>query len=204
MRFWNERVAAIADHVPIGLLALLSLVVTALVAAGLYYWPAWSPTRWPWHRLVARLRRFSLRRLLGWRPRLPRWRRRRRRKPEPAAKSENAAELPEVPAEVLVRAANTHAVELNYAEAVRERLRAIVRELIERGVIPYRPGWTVTELAASAIAAHPVLGPPLTAAVDTFSGIWYGLRPATVDDDRAMRSYADAVSRCLVARVGAR
>jgi hypothetical protein len=200
MRSWNETVAALADHVPIGLLALFTLVVTALVAAGWWYWPAWSPRRWPWRRLAG-LRLFSRRRLLAWRPRVPRWR--RRRPARAVAPPEVEAELAAVPAAVLVRAADTLAIGQNYAEAVRERLRAIVRELIERGVIPYRPGWTVTELAASAIAVQPVLAPPLTAAVDTFSGIWYGLRPATADDDAAMRAHADAVSRSLTVGAGA-
>lgn len=190
MRWWNETIAAVGDHLPIGLLALLSIAVTALIAAGLWYWPAWSPTRWPWRTMLRRIR--------AWRPHWPRWRGWRRRKRTVPVPDDTAAdELPDLPAVVLVGDANRHAVEQNYAHAVRERLRAIVRELIERGVIPYRPGWTVAELAASAGQAYPPLVPPLAAAVEVFSSIWYGLRPATMDDDLAMRAYAEAVTRSL-------
>jgi hypothetical protein len=80
------------------------------------------------------------------------------------------------------------------AEAVRERLRGIVRGLIERGVIPHSPGWTVTELAAAATRVRPALTPPLDGAAAVFSEIWYGLRPAHAADDQAMRSYAEGIS----------
>jgi hypothetical protein len=70
-----------------------------------------------------------------------------------------------------------------------------VRDLIERGVLPQTPGWTVTELAVAAIAKRPGLVGPMRSAVDIFSDIWYGLRPATVEDDQAMRTHAAAVGQ---------
>ena len=90
-----------------------------------------------------------------------------------------------------------------YKEAVRERLRAIVRDLIDRGVIPVSPGWTVTELARFASLSRPALASPLQVAIDVFSEIWYGLRPATADDDAQLRSTADDVRRLLDEPVGA-
>jgi heme A synthase len=69
-----------------------------------------------------------------------------------------------------------------------------VRGLIERGIIPHSPGWTVTELAAAATRVRPALTAPLGGAAMVFSEIWYGLRPAHADDDQAMRAYAEAIS----------
>jgi len=106
-------------------------------------------------------------------------------------------ELPEVPADVLALTADELAAAGRYAEAVRERLRAIVRDLIERAVIPHTPGWTVTELAAAAGRARPAVAPPLREAAGVFSEIWYGLRPATLDDDAAMRAHAASVRQVL-------
>jgi hypothetical protein len=125
------------------------------------------------------------------------YRPRHRPAPKRSAEPAGSDELPNLPAHVLADSANRLASTQDYALAVRDRLRAIVRELVEAGVIPLRPGWTVTELARSAVTARPALEPALTGAVTVFSAIWYGLRPATVDDDAAMRSYAQAVSQSL-------
>nr|WP_051105778.1 DUF4129 domain-containing protein [Parafrankia discariae] len=85
-----------------------------------------------------------------------------------------------------------------YAEAVRSRLRAIVRMLEERGVLDPRPGRTAGELVGAVRAAasrdstatatardstatardSTAIG-ALVAAVEVFSEIWYGGRPAT-------------------------
>jgi hypothetical protein len=203
MRWWNESAAALFDLIPLPLLAFLSFIVAVLVALALYFWPHWLPWRW---RVWSRRRdgsgrdrkgsRFRFRfGALRWRWRL-RWRRRRRGAPEP---SPDLApdELPELPAALLTLTADDLAAQGRYAEAVRERLRAIVRDLIERGVIPHTPGWTVTELASAASRARPTLTMPLAGAGRIFSEIWYGLRPATVEDDRAMRDHADAVRAAL-------
>lgn len=205
-RWWNETVAALADMVPGGvpMLAFLSIVATLLFSLAWYFWPQWLPWRW---RTRDGARRGSKRRrgdgashrfrlgALRWRWRL-RWRR-RRRKPEPVPADLPPDELPDLPAEVLALTADQLAAAGRFAEAVRERLRAVVRDLIERDVIPPSPGWTVTELSAAAITARPALGPPLRAAVDLFSQIWYGLRPATADDDQRMRTHAGGVRAAL-------
>jgi hypothetical protein len=212
MRAWNETIAAIGDIIPIPLLAFLSLIATGLLALALYFWPHWLPWRWGiWKRLGSRSGRAGDSRR-GWRFRFRlgafrwRWRRRKRRKgeTEPDEDAELPAdEVPELPAEVLALTADQLAAEGRYAEAVRERLRSIVRDLIERGVIPHSPGWTVTELAAAAVRVRPALVPPLGGAADIFSEIWYGLRPATAADDQAMRAHSDSVKAIVAEPVGA-
>jgi hypothetical protein len=207
-RWWNETMAAVGDVVPVPLLMFLSVLGTILLALGWYFWPAWLPWNWALRggrrsrergergAREGRLRfRFGR---LRWR--WPRWRR-RRRKGEPEQVGElSPDELPELPAGVLTLTADQLAEAGRYAEAVRERLRAIVRGLIERGVIPHSPGWTVTELARAAGRVQPQLATPLDAAVMIFSEIWYGLRPAHRADDEAMRAHADAMTRLATTR----
>jgi hypothetical protein len=74
----------------------------------------------------------------------------------------------------------------------------MLRELIERGLLPASPGWTVMELAAAGARTRSALAGPLGAAAGIFSEIWYGLRPATADDDAAMRTHAAAVTAVAV------
>jgi hypothetical protein len=205
MRWWNETIAAIGDVIPVPLLAFGSLVLTAIIALVLYFWPL----RLPWRSGSSRKDRSRSRDGTGrhrfrfgalrWRWRL-RWR--RRRKQESEMDELPADELPDLPAAVLALTADQLAAAGRYAEAVRERLRSIVRMLIEREIIPNTPGWTVTELARAGSAARPALAPPLTGAVGVFSEIWYGLQPATVGDDERMRAYAFAIARSLPEPVG--
>jgi Domain of unknown function (DUF4129) len=204
-RFWNEAVALLGDVAPGGVTGaiFLSLVLTLLVALGWYYWPAWLPWNWRWR--AGRRSGGNRRTGTGWRGRFRlgrlRWRLRfRRRRRDRTAESPADLppdQLPDVPAEVLVLTADQLAAQGRYAEAVRERLRAMLRELIERGIIPFSPGWTVTELAAVARQSRPALAPPLHGAVDVFSEIWYGLRPARLDDDQAMRAHAEQLRQSL-------
>jgi len=225
MRFWHEFVAAVGDLLPGGVpvLALILLALTGLVALLWYWWPEW------WHGLRRGLVRLAgwlvraakgfvnlllgrsswrLRGIFGrWRLRWSRWRLRwRRRRSEPAeAEQPDLApdELPDLPAVALALSADELAAQGRYKEAVRERLRAIVRDLVERAVIDHHPGWTVTELAAMAGQARPAIATPLAAASDTFSGIWYGQLDATAADDAAMREYAAHVRAGLDQRVAA-
>ncbi|MEV4758450.1 DUF4129 domain-containing protein [Micromonospora sp. NPDC049559] len=204
-RFWNEFVADLGDLVigGVAMLGLLLFLLTALVAVLWYTWPAWLPSRRRARvrreRPARRRRRFRFRwpRLgrLRWRPRW-RWRRRPRPEPVPAPELPDD-EVPQVPAAVLALSADELAAAGRYAEAVRERLRAVVRDLAERGVLVHRPGWTVTELARMAGRARPSTAEPLGTASEIFSEIWYGLRPATADDDRAMRRQAERVRAAL-------
>ena len=66
----------------------------------------------------------------------------------------------------------------DHAEAVRERLRAVVRELEARGVVDPRPGRTADEVALEAGRALPGLAGALREGARTFDEVWYGGRPA--------------------------
>ena len=65
-----------------------------------------------------------------------------------------------------------------WADAVRERLRAIVRELEARGVLDPRPSRTAGEVARDGSASVPTIAEPLHRATSTFDEIWYGGRTA--------------------------
>jgi hypothetical protein len=65
-----------------------------------------------------------------------------------------------------------------WADAVRERLRAVVRELEARGVLDPRPGRTAGEVAREAGAVVPAVAADLERGVQVFGEIWYGGRPA--------------------------
>lgn len=223
MRGWHEFVAAVGDLVPGGVpvIGLGLLLFTTVGAVLWYYWPDWLPS---WRRRARRSgpdRRRSraggaprLRRLLtrlrvlfhpgSWRWRWRwRWRRRHRGKRSDPTVDLPADALPDLPAATLTLTADEYAAQGRYKEAVRERLRAIVRDLVERQVIDYRPGWTVTELARLAGAARPATAAPLAAASEIFSGIWYGRRPAGPEQDAAMREHAAAVRAALAGPVAA-
>ncbi|MEU8263755.1 DUF4129 domain-containing protein [Micromonospora sp. NPDC048999] len=212
IRWWNELVARLADVVPGGvpMLVILSFLATLLVAALWYWWPAWLPTRRSGRRGRRRDRKRSDRRSGRRRFRLGRLRFRfrwpwRRRRAAPAEASNLAEDqLPDVPAAVLALSADQLAAAGRFKEAVRERLRAMVRDLVERQVIAAVPGWTVTELAWAAGQARPPVAAPLRAASGLFSEIWYGFRPATVEDDGAMRGWAEQVRALLDAEPAAR
>jgi hypothetical protein len=83
--------------------------------------------------------------------------------------------------------ADRFAAEGRYAEAVRERLRAVVRDLEGRGAVDSRPGRTVDEIVAEAGRAVPGAAAPLAAGARVFSDIWYGGRRATAGDDARLR-----------------
>jgi hypothetical protein len=85
------------------------------------------------------------------------------------------------------RRADAFAQEGRYADAVRERMRAIVRELEDRGVLEPRPARTADEVARDAAAVVPGVAGDLRGAARLFDEIWYGGRPATVGSDAAMR-----------------
>ena len=95
------------------------------------------------------------------------------------------------------RLAEQAASESRYGEAVRERLRAIVRELESRGVLDSRPGRTAGEVARDASAAVPALAEQLHRGALLFDEIWYGGRRANatsyavlVDLDRRVTASA--------------
>lgn len=86
------------------------------------------------------------------------------------------------------RLADAFAAEGRYAEAVRERLRAIVRSLTDRGLLDDRPGRTATEIAEEAGRELPSVAGDLLDATDLFGAVWYGRRTATADDDALLRA----------------
>ncbi|WP_435123190.1 DUF4129 domain-containing protein [Micromonospora tulbaghiae] len=193
-RWWTETVAALGDVVPLPLAALILLAVALLVALGWYFFPAWVPRRLPRFGLP-RLRRPRLPRF-----RLPRFRRPRRRarraRTDPPAVRLPAPRLPE-PAAAGPGLADRLAAEGRYAEAVRERLREMVRLLVLRQVVEPRPGLTVVELTEAAARSRPQVRPTLHAAGAIFSDLWYAQRPATAAHDRRMRELATDLSREL-------
>ncbi|MER6362436.1 DUF4129 domain-containing protein [Kitasatospora sp. NPDC001527] len=74
--------------------------------------------------------------------------------------------------------AERHAAAGLWAEAVREQMRALVRDLEERALLDPRPGRTADEAAAEAGRALPEHAAALTAAARTFDDIAYGERTA--------------------------
>ncbi|MEV4413394.1 DUF4129 domain-containing protein [Catellatospora sp. NPDC049609] len=180
MRWWNEAAAVWDDGFSLVLSWLVLLLLAAVVAVLWYTYPAWLPSRWRMRRAARRAGRADeLGEAIG--------------EPVDGEDPDDAEELPARAAEVYHNLADRYAAEGRWAEAVRERLRAIVRELVERGVIEHVPGWTVTELARAAAGARPELGPALDGATAVFSGIWYAQRPATAEDDERMRGHLATV-----------
>ncbi len=90
-------------------------------------------------------------------------------------------------------AADAHAAAGEWAEAVRERLRAVVRSLEERAVLDERPGRTANEAAAEAGAALPAVAGELLRASRLFDDVWYGGRPAGPESDAALRAVDERV-----------
>lgn len=86
------------------------------------------------------------------------------------------------------RRADEHAAAGRFAEAVRERLRAIIRDLEERAVIEPRLGRTADEVAAEAGAVLADVAADLHRAARLFDDVWYGKRPATASMDADLRA----------------
>lgn len=70
------------------------------------------------------------------------------------------------------------AQEGRFADAVRERLRAVVRTLEARGALDPRPGRTAGEVARDGGAVLPASADDLRTAALLFDQIWYGGRAA--------------------------
>jgi hypothetical protein len=83
-------------------------------------------------------------------------------------------------------AAERHAAAGEWPEAIRERLRAIARDLEERIIVAPRPGRTADELAAEAGAALPDHADELAAGVRIFDDVWYGGRTGDADGYRQL------------------
>ena len=171
-RAWDELMAALFDVVPPGIM-LLVLTGGALLIGALWYWyPAWIPRRMP--------------------------RRRPRQKRVKNDRKTNAKAVP--PDEMILTPADQLAAEGRFAEAIRQRLRDTIRDLVAAGVVTPQPGSTAAELAAAAAAQRPRVSPPLDDATALFSEVWYGDRPAGRDHDDHMRALTDEVRDRTVPR----
>jgi len=90
-------------------------------------------------------------------------------------------------------AADAHAAAGAWADAVRERLRAVIRSLEERSLIEPRPGRTADEAAVQAGLSLPECATSLRSGARLFDDIWYGGRPATAASDQALRALDEQV-----------
>ncbi|GAA2622308.1 DUF4129 domain-containing protein [Streptomyces vastus] len=76
-------------------------------------------------------------------------------------------------------AAESHAAQGHWNQAVQERMRAVVRSLEERALLEPRPGRTADEAAAEAGRTLPSHTDRLSAAARDFDDVTYGGRTAT-------------------------
>ncbi|MEU2270510.1 DUF4129 domain-containing protein [Streptomyces olindensis] len=76
-------------------------------------------------------------------------------------------------------AAEAHAAQSHWNQAVQERMRALVRALEERALLDARPGRTADEAAAEAGRALPAHTDRLRTAARDFDDVTYGGRSAT-------------------------
>jgi hypothetical protein len=93
------------------------------------------------------------------------------------------------------RAADGHAARGEWADAVRERLRGLVRGLEERDLIESGAGRTAGEVAVEAGRVLPALAAELSAAARTFDEVSYGGRPAGPETDARLRELDGSVRR---------
>lgn len=99
-------------------------------------------------------------------------------------------------ADALTRAADEAAERADFATAVVERFRAIIRSLDERGIIDEYPGMTAIEAAAltnQALGEHRVVA-PLYEAAHLFDAVLYGRVVSTPAQDQQMRVLAAQVA----------
>jgi hypothetical protein len=75
----------------------------------------------------------------------------------------------------------------NYADAIVERIRAIVIDLEAREILLRRPARTAMELAVEAASAFPAEAGGLTDAAQSFDAVRYGGRPGTEAAYRTIR-----------------
>ncbi|MER7190804.1 DUF4129 domain-containing protein [Streptomyces flaveolus] len=83
-------------------------------------------------------------------------------------------------------AAEAHAAQGHWSQAVQERMRAVVRALEERALLDIRPGRTADEAATEAGRALPAHGDRLRAAARDFDDVAYGGRPGTEQSYRRL------------------
>jgi hypothetical protein len=89
------------------------------------------------------------------------------------------------------QAAERLAAQGDWTEAIRERLRAIARDLEERALVDGMPGRTADELAAEAGTALPGFAADLAAAARSFDDVSYGGVTGTQDAYQSMTTLDD-------------
>lgn len=173
----------------------LVLLAGVLIGLGWHFWPRWLPRRSWWRALKGFARGI----------RTSAWRRRQRQGGELADPERDVdtldtdERLPDRTVVEFLDLADAYAAQGRFREAIRERLRAVVRTLVDRGVIEHHPEWTVTELVAGAARTVPGMRMPLDEASRIFSEVWYGERPAGAAQDDRMRTLAGQVDVLLAA-----
>ncbi|MCI0687429.1 MAG: DUF4129 domain-containing protein [Sporichthyaceae bacterium] len=90
-------------------------------------------------------------------------------------------------------AADAAAAEQDWATAVRERFRAIIRQLEEYDLLDPRAGRTADEAANDAGQALPALAESLRTGATTFDEVMYGEHPASANQDEQLRGLDQAV-----------
>lgn len=90
-------------------------------------------------------------------------------------------------------AADAFAARGEWALALRERMRALVKGLEERGLLDPRPGRTATEASVDAAGVLPGHADGLRDATGRFEQVWYGGRDATRDDQDVVRALDERV-----------
>ncbi|MER5259251.1 MULTISPECIES: DUF4129 domain-containing protein [unclassified Streptomyces] len=92
-------------------------------------------------------------------------------------------------------AAEAHAAQGHWSQAVQERMRAIVRSLEERALLDPRPGRTADEAAAEASRTLPAHATELHSAAQSFDAITYGGRTATEPTYRRLTTLDKALTQ---------
>ncbi|GAA3768871.1 DUF4129 domain-containing protein [Streptomyces phyllanthi] len=92
-------------------------------------------------------------------------------------------------------AAETHAAQGHWNQAVQERMRAIVRSLEERALLDARPGRTADEAASEAGRTLPTHADRLRAAARDFDDVTYGGRSAGEETYRRLAALDDDLER---------
>ncbi|BBC33674.1 uncharacterized protein SGFS_049680 [Streptomyces graminofaciens] len=92
-------------------------------------------------------------------------------------------------------AAQAHAAEGHWNQAVQERMRAVVRSLEERALLDVRPGRTADEAASEAGRTLPVHADRLRAAAQDFDDVTYGGRSAGEGTYRHLAALDDDLER---------
>ncbi|MDX2547834.1 DUF4129 domain-containing protein [Streptomyces sp. WI04-05B] len=92
-------------------------------------------------------------------------------------------------------AAEAHAVQGHWNQAVQERMRAVVRSLEERALLDARPGRTADEAAAEAGRTLPAHTDRLHTAARDFDEVTYGGRTATPQMYRRLTDLDDDLER---------